>query len=269
MTLLIIIQYACFSNCIPVYTRGVYLRYDDLRDAAEGKDVLEQHDFHVQYVTSYQYALAKSQDTAHLNEFEGQIQLSVMIDANPEHAIWEFTNADYGLMQLAVHNVASAFGKVRNLVHVNTDNEKMTLTFRVEFHGVDAANRAVQSLSIDPVWGTNSEVSHPLLPCLAFMLTLVQKSFQWVTVIAIPWTGTHSTNSPRRTKPRIDDLGRFVNFRPAANAWPVNAYSRHPSDQHNRVRRERILDGSDVRTTIMLRNIPNKMDWVCHVLSHP
>lgn len=37
---------------------------------------------------------------------------------------------------------------------------------------------------------------------------------------------------------------------------------RHPNDQHNRVRRERILDGSDIRTTVMLRNIPNKMDWV-------
>jgi hypothetical protein len=44
-------------------------------------------------------------------------------------------------------------------------------------------------------------------------------------------------------------------------------FYRHPADQHNRVRRERILDGTDVRTTVMLRNIPNKMDWVCHMFS--
>ncbi|KAF2736952.1 hypothetical protein EJ04DRAFT_389527, partial [Polyplosphaeria fusca] len=31
---------------------------------------------------------------------------------------------------------------------------------------------------------------------------------------------------------------------------------------HNRVRRDRILDGSDVRTTIMIRNCPNRMDWL-------
>jgi hypothetical protein len=37
----------------------------------------------------------------------------------------------------------------------------------------------------------------------------------------------------------------------------------HPADQHNKVIRKRIDDGSDVRTTVMLRNIPNKMDWVC------
>jgi hypothetical protein len=39
-------------------------------------------------------------------------------------------------------------------------------------------------------------------------------------------------------------------------------FLRHPSDQHNKVQRERIEAGTDVRTTVMLRNIPNKMDWV-------
>ncbi|KAF2654717.1 hypothetical protein K491DRAFT_581158, partial [Lophiostoma macrostomum CBS 122681] len=30
----------------------------------------------------------------------------------------------------------------------------------------------------------------------------------------------------------------------------------------NRVRRDKVADGSDVRTTVMLRNIPNKLDWL-------
>jgi hypothetical protein len=267
MTLLTIIKYACFANCVPLYTRGVYLRYDDLQDAAEGKDILEQHGFQVVYVTGYQYALAKAQDTAQLNEFEGQMSLTVLIDANPEHAIWEFSEGDYALMQLAVQNVCSAFGRVRNLVHVSTDNEKMSLTFRVEFSSVDSAGRAVQSLAMDPVWGTNLAVSHPPSPCLALWLTLLQKSFQWVTAVALPWTGKRAANSPHRHKPRVDDQGRFVGYRPALNPVSPTAFWRHPADQHNRVRRERILDGSDVRTTIMLRNIPNKMDWVCHSFS--
>ena len=73
-------------------------------------------------------------------------------------------------------------------------------------------------------------------------------------------------NSPHRTKPRVDDQGRLVGFRPAPDQFPITKSYRHPHDQHNRVRRERILDGSDVRTTIMLRNIPNKMDWVRDLL---
>ncbi|KAF2273173.1 uncharacterized protein EI97DRAFT_366363, partial [Westerdykella ornata] len=31
---------------------------------------------------------------------------------------------------------------------------------------------------------------------------------------------------------------------------------------HNRVNRDHIVHGYDVRTTVMLRNIPNKMDWL-------
>jgi hypothetical protein len=55
----------------------------------------------------------------------------------------------------------------------------------------------------------------------------------------------------------------------AANAIPLHApaHSRqHPNDIHNRVRREKVVDGSDIRTTVMLRNIPNKLDWVCPLL---
>jgi hypothetical protein len=268
LTLLTVNKYACFSSCVPVYSRGVYLRYDDLHDAAEGKDILEQHGFHVDYISGYQYALVKSQDTALLNEFEGQIQLSILIDANPEHAIWEFTETDYAAMTVAVEQVCLAFGPVRTLVHVETNNDKMLLVFRVEFFGVDAANRAVHSLIIDPIWGSNKEVSHPLLSCRDAMLTSAQKSFQWVTLNPALWTGDRAINSPHRVKPRVDDQGRFVGYRPAVNALTGHPYYRHPADQHNRVRRERILDGSDVRTTIMLRNIPNKMDWVCFTSSH-
>ena len=95
------------------------------------------------------------------------------------------------------------------------------------------------------------------------MLTLSKKAYQWFTVDPCAWTGERPVNSPHRVKPCIDDVGRFVGYRPAPDQYS-SAYAtyRHPHDQHNRVRRERILNGEDVRTTIMLRNIPNKMDWV-------
>ncbi|KAJ4324125.1 hypothetical protein N0V94_001481 [Neodidymelliopsis sp. IMI 364377] len=236
--------YQCFSSCIPVYTRGVHLRYDDLREAAEAKDILTQHGFVVDWITSYEFALAKSQDTAQLNAFEGSIEVPVFIQPHPDSAVWKFTNDDLAEVTESIEITAGIFGTIRNCVHVETHDTKMTLVFRVEFHSVDAATRAVQSLTLDSVWGINNS-----------------KTFRWAITEPAAWCGEHAVNSPHRSKPRVDDQGRFVGYRPAAG--PFNGtYQRHPADQHNRVRRERILDGSDVRTTIMLRNIPNKMDWM-------
>ncbi|KAJ8113917.1 hypothetical protein OPT61_g4076 [Boeremia exigua] len=236
--------YQCFSNCVPLYMRGVHLRYDSLRDATEADDLLTQHGFIVTWITGYEFALAKSQDTAQLNEFEGQIEVPVVIQPYSEHAAFEFTDADLAEITKAIELTAGVFGTVRNCIHAETLDTSMTLVFRVEFHSVDAATRAVQSLLLDSVWGINNT-----------------KTFRWAITEPAPWSGERAVNSPHRTKPRVDDQGRFVGYRPALS--PYNGpYQRHPADQHNRVRRERILDGSDVRTTIMLRNIPNKMDWM-------
>lgn len=246
-----------------MYTRGVHLRYDDLREAAEAKDILTQHGFGVDWITGYEFALAKSQDTAQLNEFDGQIHVPIVIQPYSELASFEFTEADLNEVTEAVGITASAFGTVRSCVHVETHDTSMTLIFRVEFHSVDAATRAIQSLTLDPVWGINNAVSHVshVTNIAPKMLTTKQKKFRWALNDPSPWSGEPAPNSPHRIKPRVDDQGRFVGYRPAANPFNPPAH-RHPADQHNRVRRERILDGSDVRTTIMLRNIPNKMDWV-------
>ncbi len=144
---------------MPVYTRGVHLRYDDLREAAEGKDVLTEHGFLVTYITGYEFALAKSQDTAQLNEFEGQIKVPVVVQPFSEHV--GFTNADLAEITEAIELTAGVFGTVRNCVHVETLDTKMTIVFRVEFHSVDAATRAVQSLLLDSVWGINNTVGLP------------------------------------------------------------------------------------------------------------
>lgn len=147
---------------MPVYTRGVHLRYDDLREAAEAKDILAQHGFVVDWITGYEFALAKAQDTAQLNEFEGSIKVPVFIQPHPDQSIWEFTDVDLAEVTEAIELTAGVFGTVRNCVHIETHDTKMTLVFRVEFHSVDAATRAVQSLTLDPVWGINNAVC--LLP---------------------------------------------------------------------------------------------------------
>ncbi|EMD92027.1 hypothetical protein COCC4DRAFT_145458 [Bipolaris maydis ATCC 48331] len=244
--------YACFLNAVPYYSRGVFIRYDDLRDAAEGKDILEQHEFTVDYVTPYDFAKAKAQDTASLKEFEGQIKLGIVIDPNPDQAVWEFSSEDLTEVSNFLKITAQAFGEVRNITHVDSLQDKMVIVYRIEFFSIDAAVRAVQSLRMDPVWGINRH-----------------KSFQWCTSDPALWSDEHVATSPNRPKPRLDAHGRIYGYRFAPNHQIPDQYSdrrssyhNHPHDQHNRVRRERILDGSDVRTTVMLRNIPNKLDWM-------
>ena len=161
-------QYQCFSSCVPVYTRGVHLRYDDLREAAEAKDILTQHGFVIDWTTGYEFALAKSQNTSQLNEFEGSIKVPVIIQPYAEHSVFEFTNADLAEVTEAVELTAGVFGTVRSRIHVETHDTKMTLVFRVEFQSVDAATRCVQSLTLDSVWGINNAV------CLPFRLTSMQ-----------------------------------------------------------------------------------------------
>jgi hypothetical protein len=253
---------------VPYYSRGVFVRYDDLRDAAEGKDILEQHEFTVDYVTPYDFAKAKAQDTASLKEYEGQVKLAILVDPNPDQGACEISSEDLSGVCNAVKITAQAFGEVRNVTHVESIDEKMLLVYRIEFYSIDAAVRAVQSLRLDPVWGVNGDVSFTHLQSMCTLLTSSQKSFQWCTFEPILWSEEHAATSPHRSKPRIDVHGRIYGYRFAPNHHIADysdrrsSYHNHPHDQHNRVRRERILDGSDVRTTVMLRNIPNKLDWV-------
>lgn len=153
-----LLQYACFANAVPFYSYGVFIRYDDIRDAAEGKDIFEQHEFTVDYVTIYDFAKAKAQDIASLNYYEGQIKLAVLIDPLPDQPAFNFSSADLAYVINVVRLTAQAFGDVRTVTHVETSNEKMHLVFRIEFASIDASVRAANSLHLDPVWGVNTEV---------------------------------------------------------------------------------------------------------------
>ena len=68
----------------------MYVRYDTVSDAAEGKDILLQAGLFVNYVSIVDFANAQGKDTGKVKECEGQITLSVSIEPNPDHAIWEF-----------------------------------------------------------------------------------------------------------------------------------------------------------------------------------
>ncbi|PSN71038.1 hypothetical protein BS50DRAFT_485785 [Corynespora cassiicola Philippines] len=232
-------KYAVYVEAVPVYNHGVHVRFDDISHATESKQQLEQTGFTVDYSDGHTFCIVKCQDTAANNEFEGQIRVvaKLRIDDGstfkPDYAasLGNFIERDIGV-----------FGVVRACIHVDTDESSKTFVFRMEFNSIDAANRAVASTLKDGLYGQCPE-------------------FTWSIIDARAWNGPMTSNSPHARHPRIDDQGRLVQFRllPQPN---LNLLRGAQHDQHNRVRRERIIDGTDVRTTIMLRNIPNKLDWM-------
>ena len=97
-----------------------------------------------------------------------------MIEPNPGNASWEFSADDLAIMTKSVEITASVFGAVRNCIHVDSVDANLLLDYRVEFHSVDAANRAVQSLRADPVWGMSNEVcNNDLFKSHAHSLTAI------------------------------------------------------------------------------------------------
>lgn len=254
-------QYAAFEMCVPIYSRGVYLRFDDIQDAGACKYILEQHDFKTSYVDNYTFALAKSQDTGAMDEFEGQIRVEIavsraVIDGDHHQAIFNLN--DLKVLHQEIETALSRFGSVRDFVHTATHN--MFFVFRVEFFSVEVANRTRASLLDRPL--TRQEVCISSFLCFAHANTS-QGIWTWTVARADNWTGPRAANSPHRRFPRVDDRGRFMEFRhaPLTNA-PAAPPRNDEETRHNQVLRHRIVEGSDVRTTIMLRNIPNKLDWV-------
>ena len=51
--------------------------------------------FATHYATMDDLARSMAKDIRDIQPYEGQMFLSMFIDANPEHAVWEFTNDDY------------------------------------------------------------------------------------------------------------------------------------------------------------------------------
>ncbi|KAF2253965.1 hypothetical protein BU26DRAFT_420545 [Trematosphaeria pertusa] len=240
--------YQVFNWCVPTYARGVYLRFDNIRDSCESHQLLNRRTFKMFFVDTYDFAIAKSQDTSSINEFEGQVKLPIVVSLakHRHHKQPAIVLATKDLIWLteAVECTMSIYGTVRASAHTATDEENLIFTFRIEFHSVEAANRAVASLARDPIWGLSDD-----------------ETWHWTTLEPSGWNGTRAANSPHRHNPQIDDLGRLMTHRHLQQV-DFRGLTRHPADAHNRVRREKIMDGTDVRTTIMLRNIPNKLDWM-------
>lgn len=224
---------------------------------------MEQHLFRCVYVDNYQFALAKSQDTAAIDEFEGQLRIDVSATSVVPGMNVQFTLNDLRLMHDDLEAALTRFGSVRDFVNVSVDEHNLRFVFRFEFYSVEVANRARASLRDQEMTRQCDNVSLIDPSPLPFHTNNVQGLWAWTITNADNWTGPRPPNSPHRRFPRVDDKGRFMDFQHAeVKSAPAFPPEKAADKNHNRVIYEKIKEGIDVRTTIMLRNIPNKLDWV-------
>lgn len=257
-----------FTHAVPVYNEGVIIHFDNLRDACEGMQLLKSIKFDCSFVDTYDFAIARGQDTAAINEFQGQLKLTIMLSSTNRGPRPPFPPSELVWFLNAIESALSVFGSVRHFAHLATDEEKLLFTFRVEFFSVEACSRAVASLTVEPLWGESDDVSHSY-SSLYSHTNNIQGIWNYWSIQVGSWSGPRPATSPHRRYPRRDHLGRLVGHLHNAESRRDLRYRTHPGDLQNRVRRDRIEDGTEIRTTIMLRNIPNKLDWVCFSLSPP
>ena len=145
-------QYLAFMQSVPLYSRGVHIRFDSLRDACEAKYLLECLGFTAEYITGYDFAIAKSQDTAAVNDYEGQVDFSLTVSP-----IVNMTRK--GLKELVgyVQQIAEFYGDVRELEHIHTNVTLGIVRYRIEFQSIDAANRMIASVQDFPLYGDSDD----------------------------------------------------------------------------------------------------------------
>lgn len=134
----------------------MHIRFDGLDSACNAKLLLKCLNYRVEHISAYDYAVAKSQDTIAVDDYEGQVLLCCMVQ--PFQAM-----SQHGALQLlgdAVYRLATKYGVVRNMAYVDTIFPLQLIRFRIEFMSIDAANRMIASLEDEPlVSGSSNGVS--------------------------------------------------------------------------------------------------------------
>ncbi|KAH7122560.1 RNA recognition motif 2-domain-containing protein [Dendryphion nanum] len=228
-------QYKVFETAVLLEKGGrVYMRFDDFSKATDAVYLLSELNFQVEYITQEAYAQAKFQDPLSLNPYEGQLKITY-------ESPFEDLVHHVGTLEESIREMCALFGTLRHASFIPSENDYNAhrVSFRVEFQSIDAATRACALVTATPINFVDS-----------------QETTIWYLVDVQGWAGPR-TCRPTTTVPR-DAHGRLIGFQHASNA----AGTRRSYDFHNRVDVDRIAKGHDVRSTVMLRNIPNKLDWL-------
>ncbi|KAK2761399.1 hypothetical protein FQN54_001921 [Arachnomyces sp. PD_36] len=256
-------------------TKGtIYVGFTDIRDARCAFSKVQR--FHPEWrmhsLTAREYA--QKFDPSALtstSDFEGQIFASVYYDSrNP--------TLDGHSVSHAFKDLVQTFGDIKAFHSLPTGQENVT-DFLIEFFDTRAADNAVFTLNGTSVDGCVLEIklhkpdlldsrtnnspiaskqlgSTPNAPVPRMYPSRSAASIPSSPYVQLSPTGrsTIPIGDPVDWSPKRDELS----FRPR-NEFQTRYHDQRSSNQ-NFVDTERIRCGLDVRTTIMLRNIPNKID---------
>ena len=273
--------------------RGIiYIGFNDSREAKAAWEKVEKlhPEWRLHPMTAKEFAPKLGEHSPdRVSDFEGLITATVFFDArNPE---MDGRSISYGFK-----NILEPFGDVKAFKTITTGQENV-IEFMVEFFDTRAATNVVCTLD-----GSDINVSaHSTIVCLFTLTSPVKnchleiKHYHPDVVQRPEYDMPYGAHTPART-PISSRHGGYLHDSPYVQLSPTGRsmvpiddpacaidWARHspgfpytPSRAHfggrneragngnqNYVDIDRIRMGLDVRTTIMLRNIPNKINQVC------
>ncbi|KAE8145548.1 meiosis protein MEI2 [Aspergillus avenaceus] len=262
-----------------LYSMGkVYVSFTDSREAKKAKEKVQllRPEWRIFPLTAREYVHhTEPSFSSYISDYEGQLLVSVYYDSrNPtlnQHTVARSLEA-----------LATTFGDIKAFTHLPTGQENIS-EFHIEYFNTRDAENVVTTLNGNSVEQCVLEVSlfkpdiedkprHPL-PSPS---PIRDGSFQYEMPCPKPpsWTPSRPSRTPfmelsptgRSTVPPGEHAGLMDWMSKSGEKLlpsPHRDNSRFSDfrvNNQNAVDIERIRLGLDVRTTIMLRNIPNKID---------
>ena len=242
----------------PKNGHGTYVRFDNLAHVNDGIVMIQRYNLGVRFCTPIEFFSAQyphAQDLQAINVHEGQVRIFVRVIGSPDAVVFI---EDY------VKRAAKHFGVVHTLAgpqHVAAFEDSYVLSWRIEFASVmdamccvkcfDMAMFANEPISVSLTANGFAGADQAKCGACTFLL---MRAEMWSPV-----------STYERQLAGVYSRAMGLENRMAATADPTVGYPEHIMADHSRnnnVVRARILKGQDVRTTIMMRNIPSKMDWM-------
>ncbi|KIW16923.1 hypothetical protein PV08_04113 [Exophiala spinifera] len=229
-------------NASQVVAGGLFtVAFSDVRDARKAWDVATKLVPHTRVFSLFPRGVAADQgyNPSHISDFEGQIILSVYYNGNPN-----FKQLEAAPIVAEIKRLLAQCGEVKAM-HTLPSTQLHCRDFRVEFYDSAAVPVAKDVISGTILEGGVVLHAEAYSPDIVFQSDDVDAPFEQLSI-----TG-------RSTVPVDEDYDRLAY---AITRDVLRNGRRLNNTNHNAVDIARIQSGMDVRTTIMLRNIPNRVD---------
>ncbi|KAK5289501.1 hypothetical protein LTR99_001470 [Exophiala xenobiotica] len=229
-------------NASQVVGDGLFtVAFSDVRDAKKAWDVAAKLSPHTRIFPMAPRGVAADQgyNPSHVSDFEGQLIVTVYYNGNPN-----FKQLEAAPIVAEIKRLLAQCGEVKAM-HTLPSTQLHCRDFRVEYFDSQAVPCARDVISGTILEGGAVLHAEAYSPDIVFRADDLEAPFEQLSI-----TG-------RSTVPVDEDYDRLAY---AITRDVLRNGRRLNNANHNAVDIARIQSGMDVRTTIMLRNIPNRVD---------